>query len=108
MMKKKEFRSKALQYAYDRYVGDDPELARQYEEEVLNAKIAQQIYDLRQAAGLTQKQLAERIDTQPSVISRLEDADYDGHSLTMLKRIAEALDQRLEVRMVPKEERVPA
>lgn len=39
--------------------------------------------------------------TTQSVISRLEDADYEGHSLAMLQRIAEALHVRLELRFVP-------
>lgn len=41
--------------------------------------------------------------TTQSVISRLEDADYEGHSLTMLQRIAEALHQKVEVRLIPTE-----
>lgn len=52
---------------------------------------------LREDAGLTQQQLADRIDTQPSAISRIEDADYDAHTLSLLKRVAEALDMRLVV-----------
>jgi transcriptional regulator with XRE-family HTH domain len=52
------------------------------------------------AAGLTQQQLAERIGTTPSVISRLESADYRGHSLSMLRRIADALGKRVELRFV--------
>jgi predicted transcriptional regulator len=47
------------------------------------------------AAKLTQKQLAALVGTQQSVISRIEDADYDGHSLTMRKRIAVALKKQL-------------
>jgi hypothetical protein len=35
------------------------------------------------------------------VICRLEDADYEGHSLSMMKRIAEALNKRVEIRFVP-------
>jgi hypothetical protein len=35
-----------------------------------------------------------------SVISRLEDAEYDGHLLVMLRRIARALDKRVEIRFV--------
>ena len=42
---------------------------------------------MRQAAGLTQAELADIVGTTHSVISRLEDADYDGHSLKMLQRI---------------------
>jgi ribosome-binding protein aMBF1 (putative translation factor) len=75
----------------------DPELAKAVEEESFNADIAQQVYDLRTEAKLTQKQLADLINTQQSVISRIEDADYDGHSLMMLKRIAAALKRRLKV-----------
>jgi len=75
----------------------NPELAKAVEEESFNADIAQQVYDLRTDAKLTQKQLADLVGTQQSVISRIEDADYNGHSLTMLKRIASALDRRLKV-----------
>ena len=54
------------------------------ERERANAEVAQLIHDHRTAAGLTKKQLAELIGTGYSVISRLEDADYEGHSLSML------------------------
>jgi transcriptional regulator with XRE-family HTH domain len=54
-------------------------------------------------AGLSQRKLAERVGTSASAICRLEDADYEGHSLSILKRIAEALDQRVEVRFVPRQ-----
>jgi ribosome-binding protein aMBF1 (putative translation factor) len=67
----------------------------------LNAQIAQAIYALRTKAGLTQKQLAALVGTTDSVISRLEDADYAGHSLKMLQRISAALNRRLEIRFVP-------
>jgi len=71
------------------------------EEERANAEIAQQIYELRTKAGLSQRQLAKLVRTQASAICRLEDADYDGHSLAMLKRIAFALNKRVQVRFVP-------
>jgi transcriptional regulator with XRE-family HTH domain len=78
-------------------IAADPELARMVEEEAFNANIAQQVYDLRNEAGLTQTQLAELVQTHQSVISRIEDSDYDGHSLGLLKRIAFALNKRLRV-----------
>jgi ribosome-binding protein aMBF1 (putative translation factor) len=68
--------------------------------------VAQKIHDLRKKAGLTQRQLAEKIGTQQSVISDLEAADYTGHSLAMLTRIAEALDKRVEIRFVPAKRRL--
>jgi ribosome-binding protein aMBF1 (putative translation factor) len=98
---KQKFRSPALQYTYDRYIGHDPKLVEQYEEEVINADIARKVYDLRTKAGLSQRELAKRVGTTASVICRLEDADYEGHSLSMLKRIAEALDKRVEIRFLP-------
>jgi ribosome-binding protein aMBF1 (putative translation factor) len=85
----------------ERLTGDDPELREMIAEETVNAQVARMIYDARTAAGLTQKQLADLVDTQQSTIARLEDADYEGHSLSMLRRIAEALGQKLEVRFVP-------
>ena len=45
----------------------------------------------RKKAGLSQRQLAELVGTTASVICLLEDADYQGHSLSMLRRIASAL-----------------
>ncbi|MCH8047287.1 MAG: XRE family transcriptional regulator [Planctomycetes bacterium] len=64
------------------------------------------IYDARTAAQLTQSQLAEKVGTTQSVISQLEDADYEGHSLSMLRRVAAALDQRIEIRFVPQEQQL--
>ena len=66
-----------------------------------NEEIARKLYELRTAAGLTQTQLAKIIGTTASVICRLEDADYEGHSLAMLRRIAAALNQRIEIRFLP-------
>jgi ribosome-binding protein aMBF1 (putative translation factor) len=98
--KRSQFESKALQYAYDRYVDGDRQRIDSLEDELLNARVARQLYDLRTEAGLTQQQLADRVDTTASVICRLEDADYDGHSLSMLRRIAGALGKRVELRFV--------
>ena len=90
-IKKRKFNSPTLQWTYDRYIGKDPKLAEAYEQEILNAEIARKIYDLRAKAGISQRELARRVGTTASTICRLEDADYDGHSLFMLKRVSEAL-----------------
>ncbi len=85
----------------DRITGDDPELRAGIAEARVNLHIAQLIYDARTSARLTQQQLADLVGTKQSVIARLEDADYEGHSLTMLSRIARALHKTLEVRFAP-------
>ncbi len=85
----------------DRVTGEDSQLREIIEEETLNAHVARLIYEARTAAGLTQQQLADLIDTKQPDIARLEDADYQGHSLTMLHRIATALNQRLEIAFAP-------
>jgi len=87
----------------DRITGDDPELRELIQQETVNVHVARLIHDARAQAGLTQEELAERIGSKQPVIARLEDADYEGHSLTMLQRIAEALDLALDIRFVPKE-----
>ena len=66
-----------------------------------NLEVAQMIYDARTKAGLSQSELAALIGSKQPVIARLEDAGYQGHSLTMLQRIAAALEQRLALRFVP-------
>lgn len=88
----------------DRLVGDDQELRAMIDEERSNAEIAQLIYDARHRAGLTQAELASLVGTSQPAIARLEDADYEGHSLGILRRIAAALHMRLEVRLIPEEE----
>jgi ribosome-binding protein aMBF1 (putative translation factor) len=86
-----------------RSIGDDPELQDMLRDSAINAHVSMIIYDARKQAGLTQSQLAEAIGTTQSVIARLEDADYEGHSLSMLTRIASALNQKLEIKMSPRE-----
>lgn len=65
-----------------------------------DAQMGREIYRLRKSAGLSQKELANLVGTTESVISRLEDADYTGHSMNMLRRIAAALHKRVVVKFV--------
>ena len=82
----------------DRMVGQDKELRELIAEETINVRVARMIYDARNKAGLTQKGLAKLVGSTQSVIARLEDADYEGHSLTMLNRIAAVLNKRVDIR----------
>lgn len=90
----------AVKIINSRYIKNDPALQDLLREVSLNARVAQLIYTARKQAGLTQQQLADLIQTKQSVIARLEDADYEGHSLSMLQRIGEVLGQQIEIKMV--------
>jgi len=99
--RKKKFHSNASKFLYNRYIAGDSKREEEYDEEIINAEIARKLYELRTKAGLTQQELAERVGTSKSAICRLEDTDYEGHSLSMLKCIAEALGKRVEIRFLP-------
>jgi ribosome-binding protein aMBF1 (putative translation factor) len=99
-MTRKQKSKDALEILYDRYYKGHPDREASLNEERANMEIARKIYDLRTKAGLTQKELAKRVGTTASVICRLEDADYEGHSLSMLRRIAFALGKKVEIRFV--------
>jgi DNA-binding XRE family transcriptional regulator len=101
MTKKKKATSDAVQILHRRYYEGKPERVAQLEEARAEDELARQIYELREKAGLTQARLAKLVGTTPSVISRLEDSEYEGHSLSMLKRIAAAVNKRVEIRFVP-------
>ena len=86
----------------DRMARKATEIQAMQEEERKKLRVARMVYEARIAAGLTQAELAARVGTRLWVIARLEDADYDGHTLEMLARIANSLDHRVEIRLVPR------
>jgi DNA-binding XRE family transcriptional regulator len=101
MARKRKPTKDAVEILHRRYFEGKPQRLAELEEERANAQVARKIYELREKAGLTQAELAKAVGTTASVICRLEDADYEGHSLTMLRRIAAALNKRVEIRFVP-------
>ena len=104
--KKKRPTADAVAILHRRYYEGKPERLADLEKARANDQVARKIVALRTQAGLSQRQLAKLIGTTESVICRLEDADYEGHSLAMLNRMAAALNRRVEIRFVPAERRV--
>ncbi len=90
----------AVEILHRRYYEGRPARVAALEEARANDSVARKIAALRVQVGLTQRQLAKLVGTTASVICRLENADYEGHSLAMLNRIAAALNQRVEIRFV--------
>ncbi len=104
--KKKRPTTDAVEILHRRYYEGKPQRLADLETTRANDQVARKIVALRTQAGLTQRQLAKLVGTTASVICRLEDADYEGHSLAMLNRIAAALNRRVEIRFVPAERRL--
>ena len=104
--KKRRPTADAVAILHRRYYEGKPERLADLEKARANDQVARKIVALRAQAGLSQRQLAKLIGTTASVICRLEDADYEGHSLAMLNRIAAALNRRVEIRFVPAERRL--
>ena len=101
MKSKRKPTSDAVEILQRRYYDRNPRRAAGLESARVDDEIGRKVYELRTSAGLTQRELAKRVGTTASVICRLEDAEYDGHSLALLRRIAAALNQRVELRFVP-------
>src|SRR5437867_10242027 len=79
----------------------DQEFAERFERAGEAWDVALQIAALREKAGLSQRDLARKLKTTQQQISRLESPDYEGHSLSMLRRVAKALHARVRVVLEP-------
>ncbi len=91
---------------FDRYLEKqikDPAFAARFRRAGEAWEVALQITALRKQAGLSQKGLARLLKTSQQQISRLESAGYEGHSLSMLRRVADALHARVRVVLGPTE-----
>ena len=85
---------------FDRYLEQqlsDPVFAARFKRAGEAWDVALQIAALREQAGLSQQQLAALLNTSQQQISRLESTGYEGHSLSMLRRVAVALKARVRV-----------
>lgn len=100
-MKQKTKTTDAVKILHKRFLEGKPEKLAELEKMRADDAVARKIVELRTKADLSQRELAKMVGTSASVICRLEDADYEGHSLAMLNRIAAALHRRVEIRFVP-------
>ena len=85
---------------FDRYLEEqlsDQSFAARFEQAGQAWDVALQIAALRKQAGLSQKDLARMLQTSQQQVSRLESPSYEGHSLSMLRRVADALHSRVHI-----------
>ncbi len=89
---------------FNRYLAEqmqDPAFAARFQQAGEAWDVALQLAALREQAGLSQKELAARLKTSQQQISRLESPAYEGHSLSMLRRVAKVLKARVRVVIEP-------
>lgn len=79
----------------------DREYRHAYVEAAIEQGLAWQIRANRKSQGLSQEQLAQRIGSHQSAVSRLEDPTYGSHSIETLLSLATAFDCALSIRFVP-------
>ena len=91
----------AVTLIHKRFVEGKPELEAYLVEELERILIGNQIYDLRTKAKMTQAALAKKVGTTAADIDRLENADYEEHSLPMLRKIAAVFGTRIELNFMP-------
>ncbi len=99
-MAKRKTTKDAVKVLHSRYIKGKPKRLESLKREHEALDIATQIFTIRKQQGLSQRELANLVGTTQSVISRLEDADYTGHSLQMLTRIAGVLHYKVELHLV--------
>ncbi len=92
---------------FDRYLNEqlkDPAFAARFKRAGEAWDVALQIAALRRRAGLSQKELAKRLKTSQQQVCRLESPGYEGHSLSTLRRVADALHARVRIVFEPEGE----
>jgi len=85
---------------FDQYLAEqmkDAGFAERFEKAGKAWDVALQIVALREEAGFSQKDLARKLKTSQQQISRLESPAYEGHSLRMLRRVAEAMGATVHI-----------
>jgi predicted XRE-type DNA-binding protein len=82
----------------------DPEYQKIYEEEAAKSELWLQLVEARQAAGLTQKQVAERMGVSQAQVARIEKRGYDAYTLRSLRRYIEALGDEFKLEVAVKKD----
>ena len=93
---------------FDLYLGErleDQDFAEKFRKAGEAWDVAIQLASLRKSSGISQKELAKRVGTSQQQISRLESPSYEGHSLSMLRRVADVLGATIHVEIERKKPR---
>ncbi len=88
--------------------GGDARWENEVAEATISAEIAEEIFALRERHQLTQQALATLIGSSQPAIARMENGEYHGHSIAVLRRMAAAVGERASFKFVVPQPRDPA
>lgn len=77
----------------------DPEFKKAWADLEPEFQVLKAMIKAREKTGISQAELARRVGTKQSVISRLERGAFSKATLETIKKMADALDLRLEIRL---------
>src|SRR6056297_976378 len=80
----------------------DKNFKEKFDEEYKNLCLAEQIARARHNANLTQEELAQRIESTKSAVSRYENSNYNSYSVKLLNKIAKACNAELRIDFIPR------
>jgi len=78
----------------------DPEFRRVYDEEAQKKVLWLALVEARQAAGLTQAEVARRLGVSQAQVARIEKRGYESYTLNTLRRYVSALGEGFSVEVV--------
>src|SRR3954451_9816642 len=87
-----------------------PAVKAEYDAQAEEFALLDELLKARRQAGLTQAEVAARMGTKTPAVARLEaggGSQRHSPSLTTLRKYAQAVGCRLEIRLLPREERKP-
>lgn len=77
----------------------NPEFKKAWDDLDPEFQVLKAMIKAREKSGITQSELARRVGTKQSVISRLERGAFSKATLETIKKMADALNLRLEIRL---------
>ena len=83
----------------------NPKFRKAFQEELTKLSIGEQLIKLRLQAQMTQAEVAKKVGTTASAISRYENSEYDRYELQTLRKIVEACGGVLRIAMDPPKKR---
>ncbi len=95
----------ANKHLYDLFIRGNPESEALYDFELRKLRLIDELRDLRESAGLSQRELALKLGMTPTAIAKLEDIDSDDQTLEELRQVISEARVKLAANAMKKPDR---